>query len=650
MKQDLNFPDYMLARKRWKPRTRGEKYPYGKWAESSDRQTFDDALAFWQDCPELSDGLCYILHPGDETGFEERVICFDVDGGCIDENGECYVPEVAALIDELGTYTELSLSGKNVHICAIVECKPFTTKYKTTFGKCTVDVLCNNQIAATGTVYKNFSTLRKIPFHVVERFGIKVNEAPNKTGDCWSEDFEPIGSTDHLVEHMTGWPLCARSTKGSKLGEGGDVEMYRAANHLVRRGVTGEAALELLRLVPADPEFTDDELRHKIECAFRSVHDVEDEFGKESACHEFEDFVTQEEIDEKDPTKWQFLRFDTLKELMAKDLEQKFIVDKLFVRGPNLFIGGRPKTFKTGFAAELAVSLCMNAPFFNHFEVNIDEPQRVSFFTAEIGDHGAQNLLQRILREKRLTEAVDTTDPALHVHYALPAFTVDQRGEPTNPKVIRELRRYLKWFKPDIAIFDPLYLSLCGAAVGDMYGIGAVLKHITDICREYDDIWPIFCHHSKKQPVEEHEPMQLHELYGAGVTEFVRQWALLSHAEPFENGLARLYCNAGGSTAGDCGVWRIDINEGMPDAILDRKWDVQVHDALQEEPTSSEDERKRVIDALVYYGTWEAVASIAMYSRLPPDKTRDILVDLVHEGKATLQNQKFRIGSRDDEE
>ena len=73
--------------------------------------------------------------------------------------------------------------------------------------------------------------------------------------------------------------------------------MFRAACHLARHGVTGEAALELLDCVPADPPFTEEELRHKVESAFKSVNG-ENEFGAIGSQSEFDivaDFVPSTE-------------------------------------------------------------------------------------------------------------------------------------------------------------------------------------------------------------------------------------------------------------------------------------------------------------------------------------------------------------------
>lgn len=653
MKQDFQFPAYMLRQKRWMARTRGTKLPFSvlddpptdvkdkawryQWNRRSVWSNFETAFAFLVEEPTEVEGLCYVLHPAGEEKEQLRLVCLDFDK-CI-KDGACD-SDVLQLTRELNTFVELSKNGNGVHVFGLVRCKPFKNALQRDFGSCKVDVLCSAQVAVTGTIFESFDTLREIPFDVINQFQLKDQIADDvDRSDAWSEEFDPVGPIDYLVDHMTTWPLCARSTKGSQLGEGGDVEMYRAACHLARHGVTGETAVELLQLVPADPEFTESELRHKVECAFRSVHDAEDCFGEQSAQNEFdviEGYVPPSD-DDKTRTRYGFLpiRLDKLEEM---DLEVGFVVKSLLVDREGLFIGGREKSFKTGIAADLALSLSTGVPFLNRFEV-LCERKTVSFFTAEIGLPTAQTLFSRIRRAKGLPSgAIKSVD----IIESLPTFQLHPHtGKPVDPLAITGLRQYFEDRRPDVAVFDPLYLAMTGASVGDMYAIGGVLNNMAMVCREFG-IWPVFCHHAKKDPAKEYQPMELTDFYGSGVSAFARQWMLMSHAEPFEGGRASLYCNAGGSAAGDCGLWRVNIFEGQSDEILDRKWDVVVEDERNDGGNANEEE---VLQALRYFCAPESIQSIATYAELDASLTKKILVRLVKEDKATLVNNKFQIGS-----
>jgi len=640
----------MTDQKRWMARTAGTKLPYSplaemprgvspeKWRYGWDNPNvwagFDEAMLFSAESPSNYDGLCYVLHPGGDVSEKERLVCLDFDHA-IDEDGTLD-GDVREFIAGLGTFVEISVSGRGVHAFVLVTTKPFKNALQRPFGGCKVDILCSSQVAVTGNVLGEYRELASVSMDVIEQFSLKEQKAVDAdVAEVWSEAFESKGSTDHLVEHMEDWEPCYRSSKGSNLGSGGDVEMFRAACHLARHGVTGDEALHLLAYVPADPPFSTDELRHKIESAFRSVHADEGEFGKQSAEVEFDDIPGA-----TPPTLQDIYGFNPIKlsDLSAMEFDTGFAVKGLLVDKEGLFIGGREKSFKTGIAADLAVSLATGEPFLNQFDI-LCEPKRTAFFTAEIGVRAAQALFGRITRSKGLNPR-DIDD--IFIIERLPTFQINAHtNKPVDPVGLTMLKRFFRDQQPTVAVFDPLYLAMAGAPVGDMYAIGNVLNSISEICREFD-IWPIFCHHAKKDSTKEFTPMELTDFYGSGVSAFARQWLLMSHAEPFASGQASLYMNAGGSAAGDCGLWRTEIYEGRSDELLDRSWSVTVTDERDDE-TSTLRGKDAVLDALKYYNSPQTPASVAMMAKLDQRTAQDILVDLVRERKVTTTGGKFQI-------
>ena len=82
----------------------------------------------------------------------------------------------------------------------------------------------------------------------------------------------------------------------------------------------------------------------------------------------------------------------------------------------------------------------------------------------------------------------------------------------------------------------------------------------------------------------------LEELAFAGITEYARQWLLLSRRIPYRegSGLHELYLIAGGS-AGHSGRWALELQEGViSDNRKSREWRVKVSSANSSaEPPSS---------------------------------------------------------------
>jgi hypothetical protein len=496
-------------------------------------------------------------------------VCLDFDG-CYDEDRNLD-PAVAELIADLDSFTEYSQSRRGLHVFLLVKTRPFTNLRGVPFGGCKVDVLVNAQIAVTGdaifTDLKtiDYETLDALPFFTFKEV-IKLEDH----GDLWDDDVDEIAEGhDYLIDMVENWPTAVS-------GDWGQQKLFAGACRLLQHGAKGHEAELLLELMPADPPFSQADIRRTIECAVPHVisdgsigtlTQADIPWGEPGSIGDEDEFSVVEV-----PKLLGNYGFDPVpvRDLMRQDLKLEYVVEGAFVGEGALFIGGREKCFKTGVAVDLLVSLTTGLDFLGAFKVN----KRMSsvLFTAEIGMPSAQNLFKRIADAKGIDPlALDDID----VVDTIPSFTIDKRtGQPANIDAIRGLKRYLDERTPEIAVFDPLYFAMGGTGVGDMYEIGAVLKNISEICRDRG-VWAIYCHHAKKGSAEdEGRPMQLTDLYGAGVGAYARQWLLLSHAEPFRNGVANLFMSIGGSATGDRGTWNLTIDEGVPDDILGRGWKI----------------------------------------------------------------------------
>ena len=556
----MNFPSEMLAAKRWMVRAASKK-PFSCLPEPANdpgwkyRWNKSEVWASYKAASEYVkanklEGLSFVLHSGDEPDNAIRFVCLDFDHA-FDEQGRIW-PEVENLVNLFESFTEYSRSGNGLHVIAYCECPQFLNKQSTRLNdECSVDIFCSAQIAVTGKVFRDFTAFRTIPFSsfgLIADLKLKGNQTDIHVPDWWSEPETDLPEEfEHIADEMETWAPAVKSRGRSNV-------VFAAACHLARNGIEGWHAVRLLELVPTDPAFNLEELQHKVIDGWKAV---------QLECDEFEILDGYDPENLSDSFKENKDRIYRVSDLVKSDLKIEFIVEGAFVDRQTAFIAGREKCFKTGVCVDLLLSLATQTDFLGRFRVL--EPRNSLFFTAEVGLPAAKNLIERIAQAKGIDPR--TLDQCWIADF-MPNFT-------SKPD-ISALKRRLDKLKPQVVGFDPLYFGLGSAAVGDMYEIGAVLRELSVVCMERD-IWPIICHHARKNKDVEYNPMELADMYGSGVSAFARQWLLLSHASPFLDGRADLHVRLGGSATGDLALWRLEINEGVVDTIVaSRRWDVKM--------------------------------------------------------------------------
>lgn len=603
-----------------------EYYWRWRWQVPAVWAAFKEAQSYKERHSDI-EGLSFVLHPAGEHEPKRRIICLDFDK-CFDDTG-ILDPAVDGLVDLLGTFAERSRSGRGLHVFLYVDnCPAFVNIKGAPVGGCKVDVLCSAQVAVTGDVFGPwkrvvdiaFDELQSLPFFEFKPLREKNAERP----DWWTDDPLDDVKPEHLylVDQINGVTAVE--------GQGGSKVFFAAACEVLRHGITGRAAEALLRTVPADPPFPDWQIRRTLECAYN--HTVAaGEFNTAGIDNEFADLsATEAPKDEYEIFGFRRWPVDVLE---GMDLKLEWLIEDSFVGEGALFIGGREKTFKTGIAADLLVSLATGTPFLGQFPVA--ERRTSVLFTAEIGLARAKYLIQSIRIAKGIpagaVRGIDIVD-------TVPSFQLTKTGVPMRPREILGLKRYFKTYRPQVAVFDPLYFAMGGASVGDMYEIGTVLRHITEICKS-EGVWPIFCHHARKDSNKEFEPMDLSDFYGSGVSAFARQWMLLSHSEPFRDGKANLTANVGGSSQGSRGIWQIVIDEGQPDDIMDRRWDVTVKtgDDVKAGPSVP-----MIEEALKLHGPCTA-ENIAFFADTNKQMILPILRNLARSGEITMVGNKYKL-------
>lgn len=554
----------------------GDGWTRTRWAQACqwvDYDTANDYLLTHRN----ADHLCFVLRdlePGEKTRF----ICFDFDN-CFDELGRLD-HSVADFVNEVDSFAERSKNGRGLHVVAEYYGPPLKTKNAVPFGNCKVDVITSGQIVATGDIYedeKPFDGWATIDLAILKtRFGLKVKMVEGRqVGDCWTLEFDKTpDDKQYLASNMYEWEPCIS-------GHGGDKEFFKAACHLARHGVTGEAARECLSYIQAQPPFTDAETTHKIESAFVRVHD-DGEFdtfshGRRSAKSEFgavdqpdtdkgtadiagvDSLPTLEGMNDAEIAFYRATGFAGLEltrhfEIFAPANMPNFIIRDLMFETGALMIGGQNKTFKTTIGLDLVVSLATGRSFLNEFEIEC-ATKNIAIFSSETQDYLMTQYLGTVLVAKGLTPS--DFRKSFTINSTVPPFVMQNDG-----RMKRNLRfeQYLQDKKPDVVLFDPLYRMFLGVNQADISSMGQALEFVELTCTRYGAM-PIFCHHSRKPTTmqgAEFPVMTLNDLSGAGGGAFCRQWLLLSHTRRYVNGSGRLNVCIGASGA-DEHQWIIDI-------------------------------------------------------------------------------------------
>jgi hypothetical protein len=222
----------------------------------------------------------------------------------------------------------------------------------------------------------------------------------------------------------------------------------------------------------------------------------------------------------------------------------------------------------------------------------------------------------------------------LFVADSVPAF-----GTKSDRNTLADFRAFMLDSQPQVVVFDPVYLAMGGVSIADMNEAGQVLQRISRICRDEYGAWPIFCHHAKKDQTREFQPMSLGDLSGAGISAFARQWLLLSHAEEYRDGVARLHATIGGSATGDRGRWVFTISEGVPDDILGRTWATSVERYSDDRGENG----MTVLQALQYFSVPENSKSIAAYVGSTEKAILPQLRKLVESGQVQFIDKKYQL-------
>ena len=143
-----------------------------------------------------------------------------------------------------------------------------------------------------------------------------------------------------------------------------------------------------------------------------------------------------------------------------------------------------------------------------------------------------------------------------------------------------EFKREVQRYNPNVLFLDPFYRMYRGEGAENLFKVAVPLDLVDDFCRS-NEVTPVLLHHLKSVRSNQFAQADLDDMAYAGISEFSRQWLLLSRREAYDvgSGFHRLWLNIGGS-AGHNSFSALDVNEGRfnPDAdggngLYGRRWE-----------------------------------------------------------------------------
>ena len=317
------------------------------------------------------------------------------------------------------------------------------------------------------------------------------------------------------------------------------------------------------------------------------------------------------------------------------------IQDVMAENQPQLY-SGPSKTLKTSILVDQGLSLAAAVPFLGRFDV--PKSKRVLLLSSESGTATLQETARRICDMKGIS--LGELGDQMHWGFRPPQLTDAQH--------IATLTDFILKNRIDVVGIDPAYLSmnLQGNEAANQFAVGAVLMSLTKLQAE-TGCTPILASHMRMHMPPGVMPT-LDHIAGAGFGQWARQWVLLNRREEFnpdEPGTHRLLFTFGGS-AGHCGAYGLDIEEGR--AADGRFWKVDLNSLSQirKERVAEKEERKReqeqriyenrraaVLRAMKRFPDGETMTVIRKTASLNPDNFQPVWMDLL----TAMEVERVRI-------
>lgn len=250
---------------------------------------------------------------------------------------------------------------------------------------------------------------------------------------------------------------------------------------------------------------------------------------------------------------------------LEQDLTLEYLIPGILPLGELAMLGGPMKTLKSSVAIDLAMATATGKPFLDYFPVT--RPAKTMLMNVESGPGVVQKLICAIANARGVAEGELAN---LHVvsRDTLPGPIPELGTDKGN----RELFSNCVARGVEVVILDPcskLFAGVMGDNFANLYATSAALVEFEKVAREAG-VTCILVHHTTKhsERIQKHEFLELQDLHGAGWSENMRNWMLLSRGAKYILGTGQhtIKMRTGGS-AGHSGDYVVSIGEGTPDQL-----------------------------------------------------------------------------------
>lgn len=196
------------------------------------------------------------------------------------------------------------------------------------------------------------------------------------------------------------------------------------------------------------------------------------------------------------------LNVETFQEVMGKLSSQPgWLVEGFWARRSHGIIAGEPKTFKSTYAMDLAISVASGKDFLGKYTVNEKGP--VIYVQNENADWIIKDRMEKIINHRELVGEVKKFGSGNTINITfpqdLPLYFINQQNYMLNDPIHQEiLEELIMEVKPVLIIFDPLYLMFEGD-LNSAKDLSPVLSYMLNLKNKYKTGVIAIHHYNKSQ-------------------------------------------------------------------------------------------------------------------------------------------------------
>lgn len=196
------------------------------------------------------------------------------------------------------------------------------------------------------------------------------------------------------------------------------------------------------------------------------------------------------------------LKVESYQDVMGSlSAQPGWLVEGFWARRSHGIVAGEPKTFKSTYVMDLAISVASGKPFLGKYPVLEKGP--VIYVQNENADWIIKDRMQKIINHRELIGKVvqHKNGKKLNVTFPqdLPLYFINQQNYMLNDPIHQEiLEGLIEEVKPVLIIFDPLYLMFDGD-LNSAKDLGPVLSYLLNLKNKYRTGVIAIHHYNKSQ-------------------------------------------------------------------------------------------------------------------------------------------------------